>query len=151
MADSALATFHAMSMLAVIPFTILSARLGKWRQLTVMACLVMAVGATLLYFTTGPLVWCAVIMMGIVRDGYMAVLITMVTEVGGIAPELIGTAMGFILVFNKIGAMIGPPLGNHFAEVEPNRAFLIWALMAIISFITFHFVKENGTQQVPDA
>ena len=43
-----------------------------------------AAGVGSLAFVSGPLVWVAVILAGITRDGFMAVLLTSVVEIRGV-------------------------------------------------------------------
>ncbi|MBN1318877.1 MAG: MFS transporter [Anaerolineales bacterium] len=148
-ADSALATFHAMSMVSVIPITLLSDKLGKRKRLLIYCCLSTALGAGLLFFVQGSLVWGAVILTGMVRDAYYAILITMVTETEGIGPELTGTAMGIILLFSKIGGLVAPPAGNSLAEIELRLPFLLWSAMAASSFVVFHFVQDKKNNGFP--
>ena len=63
-ADSALATFHAASLLFTIPIALLSDRLGSRRQVLMVATLMIASGFGLLSVADGALVWGAVILAG---------------------------------------------------------------------------------------
>ena len=76
-ADSALASFHFASLLFTLPLTMLSDRLGKRRPLLLVAALMLTVGFGLLSIVQGILVWVAVICAGIMRDGYMATMMTL--------------------------------------------------------------------------
>ena len=84
-ADAALSSFHASSLLFAIPFALLSDRLGRRRPLLIIASLMIAAGIGALAVVDG-FEWPAVIFAGMVRDGFMAIIITVVMELLGIGP-----------------------------------------------------------------
>jgi cyanate permease len=148
-ADSALATFHLVSMLAVIPLALLSDRLGSRKRVLIMAALAIATGVGLLTVAQGILVWVAVIIAGIFRDGFMAVFMTAIIEVEGVGAAYAGTAMGLALVFLRLGSVIAPPAGNSLATIGPSLPFAFWATLAILGLFCFYFVKETGPRDQP--
>ncbi len=79
-ADGALAAFHTISMICVIPIAIWSDRIGSRKKILIPAVLMVVTGVGLLSVVTGPLVWLAVCMAGSVRDGFMAVFMTTIVE-----------------------------------------------------------------------
>lgn len=143
-ADGTLVIFHAVSMVATIPIAIISGRIGKRKVIVIFACIMTTLGLSLLYFADGPFVWIAVIMVGIMRDAYMAILITMITETKGIGASLTATAMGLVMVLPRVGSIFSPPLGNSLANINPSLPFLFWAGLAAFSIVGFVFVIENG-------
>ena len=149
-ADGALAAFHTVSMLATIPIALLSDRLGTRKKILLAAITSVSLGGVLLTFVQGSLIWPAVLMMGMVRDGFMAVIITASIETDGIGPGLAGTAMGAIMVFSNLGGLLAPALGNSLAAVSPALPFLFWAGLAEIGFLSLlRMVEQPRVPVVP--
>lgn len=142
-ADGALAAFHGISMISAIPITMLSDRIGLRKVILIIASLTTSVGVGLLSVADGTTIWIAVILAGMVRDGFMALFITMITETEGVGPELTGTAMGLVMIASRIGNLIAPPLGNSLADVDLGLPFVFWAALATVAFFGFYFVKED--------
>ncbi len=141
-ADSALASFHAMSMCAAIPFALLSDRLGKRRELLLVSAAMTGVGFALLVFASGPLVWVAVILAGLTRDGFMAIFMTQVLELKGVGVRYAGTATGFTVGCAMLGNVIAPPLGNSLEGLGLSLPFLLWAGMVLIALVGLASVRE---------
>jgi MFS family permease len=141
-ADSVAASFHLASMVLVIPIALWSDRLGSRRQVLIAAALLIITGIGLLSVVDGVLVWSAVIMAGMVRDGFMAVFFTMTIETDGIGPAYAGTATGFVLIFSGVGALLAPPLGNSLATVSPGLPFVFWAGMALAGLLGIYAAVE---------
>lgn len=133
-ADGALAAFHTISMICVVPIALLSDRLGTRKGILIPAALMMAAGIGLLSVVSGPLVWAAVLMAGLVRDGFMAVFMTAVLETKGVGPAYAGTALGLVMIFSGLGNLISPPLGNSLAASGPALPFVFWAAMVLVGF-----------------
>lgn len=142
-ADSALSLFHLVSMICVIPIALYSDRISSRKKILIPATLMVIIGFSLLSVVTGSAVWIAVIMAGFVRDGFMAVFITMILETDGIGPSYAGTAVGFVMIFGGIGNLIAPPLGNSLAITAPGLPFIFWAGMAVVGFIGIYLAKER--------
>jgi predicted MFS family arabinose efflux permease len=142
-ADGALAVFHGVSMLFTIPLVLLSARLGSRKTVLVIAILMIIAGTSLLSVVRGSFVWVAVIMAGIVRDGFMAVLITTIIQTEGVGPARAGTAVGFVLAFSGIAGMIGPPLGNGLAGFDPALPFTFWSVLAVGGLASIALVRPD--------
>ena len=115
-ADAALSSFHASSLLFAIPFALLSDRLGRRRPLLIIASLMIAAGIGALAVVDGALVWPAVIFAGMVRDGFMAIIITVVMELRGIGPRYAATATGFIMAITW--RTYFRPAGNSLAAID---------------------------------
>lgn len=141
-ADSAAASFHLASMILVIPIALWSDRLGSRRKVLIPAALMVLTGIGLLSAVDGVLVWGAVIMAGMVRDGFMAVFFTMTIETDGIGPAYAGTATGFVMIFSGVGGLLAPPVGNSLSTFSPSLPFVFWAGMALAGLLGLYAVKE---------
>jgi MFS family permease len=141
-ADSAAASFHLASMIFVIPIALGSDRIGSRRKVLIAAALMITTGIGLLSVVDGLLVWGAVVMAGMVRDGFMAVFFTMTMETDGVGPTYAGTATGFVMVWSGVGALIAPPLGNSLAAITPGLPFVFWAGMALAGLLGIYAAKE---------
>jgi cyanate permease len=145
-ADGTLAGFHGASMAFVLPLAILSDRLGRRKPILVTATFVLAIGVGLLTIAQGNLIWGLVLLVGLFRDGFMAVLVTTIIESEGIGQDYSGSAVGLAMLFSAIGNIFSPPIGNSIAEQQLNAPFLFWASMAALAFIASTFIKERKTQ-----
>jgi len=141
-ADTAMATFHGVSMVATIPMVILSDRLGSRRGIMMAGALMTSAGVALLSLSGGILVWAAVIIAGVVRDGFMGILMTLILELKEVGTKYGGTAMGIVLLFSRFGSLVSPPLGNSLAEFNLAFPFLFWAALALIGLCCLYFVRE---------
>ncbi len=148
-ADASLASFHAISLLAVFPLAMLSDRIGSRRKLLVVATLTIAGGMGLLSIVDGVVIWVAVLMAGAVRDGYMAVFMTTVTELNGVGAEYAGTALGLAMTLSRVGGLIAPPLGNSLAVYGPRVPFILWAAMALLGLAALGLMRRDKTQTEP--
>jgi len=140
-ADGALSMFHMTSMLFVLPLAQLSDRLGKRKNLLLVLGLMMASGIGWLSAARGWNVWAAVILAGMVRDGFMAVYMTSIVETEGIGPTYAGTATGFTLIFSSLGSLLAPPIGNRLAEISPGLPFVFWSALAILGMVSLASIK----------
>lgn len=133
-ADGALAAFHSISMLCVIPIALLSDKLGSRRKVLVVAGMMITAGVGLLSIAQGALIWVVVCMAGMVRDGFMAVFTTAVMEIDGIGTTYTGTAMGLVMIFAGLGSLLAPPLGNSLASYGAGFPFLFWAALTLVGY-----------------
>jgi len=143
-ADGALAALNGAGMLGAIPLSILAGRLGLRKGIIVPAFLISLISMALLPLFHGFMVWPLVLLCGFVRDGYFAVLMTMVIESRGIGTIYAGTAMGIIFSFGNLGTFIASPLGNRLAVIHPDFSFSFWAALVGISLLIFRFFQETG-------
>jgi NNP family nitrate/nitrite transporter-like MFS transporter len=141
-ADTAVAVFNAVSMVAAIPMVMLSNRLGSRKGVLIVGGVMTSAGVALLFLPGGFFVWAAVIIAGFVRDGFMAVLMTLLLEIKKVGTKYAGTAMGMVLVFSRLGSLISPPLGNSLADFDLALPFLFWAALALMGLFCLCFVKE---------
>ena len=151
-ADAALASFHAISLVSVFPLAALSDRLGSRKRFLMVATLVIAAGVGLLAVAVAGIVWVAVLMAGTVRDGFMAIFMTTVTELEGVGASHAGTAMGLTSTLSRVGGLIAPPVGNSLASYDLHLPFVFWCAMALIGLAAFSTVQEKkGAQRAGKA
>lgn len=142
-ADRALATFHGASLLFTIPIALLSGRLGSRRKVLMAATLMIASGFGLLSIADGALVWGVVILAGVVRDGFMALLMTFIIEIKEVGAAYAGTAVGLIMSISQIGSVLSPPTGNSLSIYGPGVPYLFWAGLALLGFAAFATIREG--------
>ena len=147
-ADGALASLNAAGMLGALPLSLISGRFGLRKGILIPAIALAMFSIALLPFVSDGLIWPLVIFFGLLRDGYFAILMTMIMESKGIGPRYAGTAMGMIFSIGNIGVFLAAPIGNHLAETLPAYAFLFWALLLLFSLVTLIFTgsepRTNG-------
>jgi MFS family permease len=147
-ADGALAAFHTVSMICVVPIALGSDRLGSRKKVLVAAALMIALGVGLLSIAEGAVVWMAVCLAGMVRDGFMAVFLTMIIETEGIGAAYAGTASGLVMVFSGLGNLLAPPLGNSLAATVPGLPFLFWSALAVMGLGGLYAAKERDAASI---
>jgi MFS family permease len=146
-ADGTLAAFTAVSALGAVPLALLAYKLGLKKAVLFPALLVAIVGMALLPLVDGVMVCVLVILIGVSRDGFMAILLTMSTETEGIGVVYAATAMGLAQTVLNIGSLISPPLGNSLADPANPASpfpFFVWAAFGLLALVAFIFVKETG-------
>ena len=141
-ADSTLASFHAVSMLFAIPIAVLSDRVGNRRGFLMAAALLIGIGTGLIGFAGGILISAAVLMAGISRDGFMAITMTAITEQKDIGARLAGTAIGLNMSLIGIANVFAPPVGNWLAGFGTGLPFLFWASLVCLGFTGYLFMKR---------
>jgi MFS family permease len=146
-ADGALAAFHAVSLLAVIPIALLSDQLGSRKRVLMLATLMLTVGVGLLSVVDGALVWPAVVIAGLMRDGYMAVFFTTLMEVPGVGAVYAGTASGVGSIFLRLGGVASPPLGNSLARFDPDLPFVFWAILGFVGWLVLFLLEETANHE----
>ena len=114
------------------------------------ATVMITIGVGLLSIVDGPLVWGPVIMAGLVRDGFMAISMTMIIETAGVGAAYAGTAMGLVMIFSRLGNLISPPLGISLADIDPSLPFIFWAALAAMGFFGLYFTQEGGARFAPN-
>jgi len=142
-ADGALASFHSVSMLCVIPIALWSEKLGSPKRVLIGAALMVTLGIVLLSVVDGVMVWIAVCMAGMVRDGFMAVFLTSITETEGIGPIYAGTATGLVMVFSSLGSLLAPPLGNSLAAAGAGLPFVFWAGLTVLGMAALYATQPR--------
>ncbi len=149
-ADAALAAFHTISLLGVIPIALLSDRLRTRRKILLVTAGIMALGFGLIPFVPGTLIWAAVLMAGLMRDGFMGVFMTNVVETRGVGVEYAGTAVGVVVLFANIGNFIAPPLGNSLAGINRGLPFLFWSGLTFFCLLCIYFASRSVASRNPN-
>ena len=145
-ADAALASFHLLSMLTVIPVALFSDRPGVRKKVFVAAASLITLGMVGLTFVSGGWVWLAVGVAGLMRDGFMAIFLTSVIETDGIGSLYAGSAIGVTMVLSSLGTIIAPPLGNSLAVFAPSAPFGLWAGMAMLGIVAILFSRGRSAE-----
>ncbi len=146
-ADGALSAFHTASMIFVMPIALWSDRLRSRKGLLMVLAVLVALGTGLLNIASGQWIWAAVLMAGIVRDGFMAILLTMIIEVEGIGSTYAGTATGLVMALSGIANTIAPPFGNSLADISPSAPFLLWSAWAFLGIVCLSLLRKNTVKQ----
>jgi MFS family permease len=143
LADASLASFHALSLVAVLSLAMLSDRIRSRRTLLAAATLMIISGIGLLTIADGVMIWVAILLAGSVRDGYMAVFMTTVTEVESVGAEYAGTAIGLAMTLSRVGNLVAPPLGNSLAAYGSRLPFVLWAAMALLGLAALKLLRHG--------
>ncbi len=144
-ADSTLASFHAISLVCAIPIALLSDRLGSRRGVLMMAAFLIGTGTSLLGFASGVYVSVAVLMAGMARDGFMAITMTAITEEEGVGPRFAGSAIGLSITLMGIANVLAPPTGNWLAQFGAEFPFFFWAATVFTGFTAYFFIQTPAT------
>ncbi len=142
-ADGALSAFHGISMLVTVPLTLLSDKLNSRKIVLLLTTLATAVGFSLLSIASGWGIWVSVLIAGMVRDGFMALHITMVIETEDVGSEYAGTAIGLIHTVGGLTEFASPPIGNSLAGINPRLPFGFWGALAALALFAFIPLKEK--------
>ncbi|MFP4641844.1 MAG: CynX/NimT family MFS transporter [Dehalococcoidia bacterium] len=148
-ADGALATFHAVSMMMAIPLSSLSGRFGSRKVLLVPVLIATVVGVGVLSVTTSWVVWLLVIIVGVGRDAFMATSQSVTMELDEVGAAYTGTAMGFIMTWQRFGRAGGSPAGTSLSPIGLGAPFMLWAAFAAAAFVALLFVREGGRSRAP--
>jgi cyanate permease len=148
-ADGTLAAFNGVSTLGAIPLALLADRIGLRKVVLFPVLLITVVGVALLPLVGGAMVWVLMIMMGVARDGFMGVCLTMSTETKGVGVVYAGTAVGLTQTILNLGSFAAPPLGNSLEQVNANFPFFLWAAFGLLGLLAFCFVRETGRNRRP--
>lgn len=146
-ADGALAAFHTISLLCAIPIALASDRLRSRKKVLLAASGSIILGVSLLSVVSGGWVWLAVCLAGMVRDGFMAVLMTAIIETDGVGPVYAGTAVGIVSAMGNLGSLTAPPLGNSLASLAPGLPFIFWAVLTVMGLIALLWTRDRRPDQ----
>ena len=149
-ADGALSAFHTISLICAIPIALSSDRLGSRKTILIAGTMMIATGTGLLSLVDGSAIWVMVLMAGIFRDGFMAVLMTVIIELDEVGPGYAGTAMGAVSLFSRLSGLISPPLGNSLAGIDASLPFVFWAALGFAALWGLNmFTEERRVVAVP--
>jgi cyanate permease len=143
-ADGALSMFYGVSVLMVVPISILSDRVGSRKRMLYPALLTALIGVGLVSVVKGPLVLVVLVLAATFYDGFMAIILTMTQETRGLGVGYAGMALGMVMSLSGIGAFIAPPVGNGLASISPGLPFVFWASLCVIPLLALRFVPDTG-------
>ena len=142
-ADGTVAAFHGVSMLGTIPLALLSDRFRSRKSVLIPALLVTAASVALLSAAHDQTVWLIMILSGLFRDGFMAIILSMVIEVKGVGADYAATAAALVLAISRLGNFVGPPVGNSLAVFHPGLPFVFWGALALFAPMSLYLVREQ--------
>jgi len=147
-ADSTLASFHAVSMLFTMPIVLFSDRVGSRRGVLIASALLIGIGTGLLGFTSGVLISAAVLIAGISRDGFMAITMTAIIEEKGVGARFAGSATGLNMSVIGIASFFAPPVGNWLAKFGTGLPFLFWASLVFLGFVGYFSMRLKAAMPI---
>jgi MFS family permease len=150
-ADRALALFFFMSLITVIPMSIIADRFGWRRSVLITGALFLTVGVSLLAFVHGWVILLVVAVTGCAFDTFMAILNASILEVRGVGYLYTGTALGFGTMIRSFGGTFSPPIGNSLAAIAPNLPFLFWGAAGLFAAIIFLFFFRTDREKPSSA
>jgi MFS family permease len=142
-ADGTVAAICGIGTLGSIPITLLSVRIGSKKKIIFPYLAMVIIGVALMSLINGPAIWIIILLVGVGRDGMMALCMTMSTETEGIGKEYSGAALGFMQSISRIGPFISPPLGNSLASISPGAPFLLWSAFAFVALVSSFFIRRK--------
>ncbi len=134
-ADSALAALNGAGMFLAIPLAVLSSRVKSKKTLISVLLGIALLSMALIPLFSGIMIWALVIIFGLIRDGFFAIMITMIMETEGIGVKYAGTATGIVISSGNLGTFTSSTIGNSLANINPNLAFVFWAALIGIALI----------------
>jgi MFS family permease len=150
-ADGTLATFNGLSTVAAVPTAVLSDRIGLRKAVIIPVLVITVAGVALLPLANAmasAMVWIMMVVMGICRDGSMALYNTMIMEMEGLGPAYVGTAIGLMYTISRFGSAFSPPLGNSLTGISPGLPFFFWAAVGVVAIVSLSLVRETGRRRI---
>ena len=142
-ADGALGVLNGASIFTAIPLAILAGKMRSKESLIFYLICTNFVCVSLIPFFNGLTIWILVFLFGAVRDGYVAILTTMVIETKGIGARYAGIAIGVVFSFGNLGIFLIATMGNALANINLRFAFFFWAICFGIAMLILHTIKNN--------
>jgi MFS family permease len=147
-ADSTLASFHAVSMLFAIPIALFSDRIGSRRGVLMAAAFLIGIGTGLIGFTSGFLISVAVLISGISRDAFMAITMTAIIEEKDIGARFAGTGIGLNMSVLGVANVFAPPVGNWLVGFWSGLPFLFWASLVLLGSTGYLFLRLPKAESI---
>ncbi len=148
LADQALSSFYFVSLLGVLPLSLISDRWQIKQGLMITCVAVLSVGVFSLSVTEGVLLWIGLLAAGFFFDAYMAIHQAAAQEIDGIGFAFAGTALGLISTLREVGGFVAPPLGNALAGFGLNLPFAMWGGMGLIGVVILWVGREPQAEPV---
>ena len=145
-ADLALTGFNLSSMVATIPLTLLSDRVGDRQRFLILGAFLAAATTALIPMVSGNAVFVILIIGGLMRDAFMSVFITRLMETRGVGAQYAGGALGLAMTGMRLGGALAPPGGNALAAFGASPPFLFWSLLGILPVVVFALLPDPRAQ-----
>ena len=142
-ADGALAVLNGASIVTAIPLAILAGKMRSKKSLLFYLIYTNFFCVSLIPFFNDLTIWILVFLFGAVRDGYVAILTTMVIETKGIGARYASTAIGVVFSFGNLGIFLISIMGNALANSNVRFAFIFWAICFGIAMLILHAIKNS--------
>ena len=124
-------------------FGMLADKTGKVRLLSVVAMLAMGPCACALLTTTGPIMWVAAVVMGLVGLGAPTMFLTVYPRVVG-NEEVMPVAMGLLILVQSLGQFLGTALMPLVLEAGWLAMGLCVMALGLIGALLLAFVKSDS-------
>ena len=87
----------------------------------------------------------SLILVGIGAAGSLAALTTLMMELPGMTPTLVGAAQGFVWSIGYLGAFVSPVLGGKLAgSIGLRNVMLAFLVFQFLPIISMYFLPETG-------
>jgi MFS family permease len=132
-----------LSLISSPLFGIISDRIGRRKPLMLLTLAVMGPSTFIMYNNTGPLLWVAVILIGLIGLGYIGLSIAAMIELLP-GPKYVPLGMGMMVLMQGVGqflgtyvvqALLGPDLTNWFF------AGVVIMALGMLSTVAMAFVR----------
>lgn len=121
----------------------LSDVIGSRKKLYLLALLAMGPGAVMMFASTGGLMYCGAVILGMIGLGTPAMALSSMGEVVE-KPELIGTGMGLIMTCQGVGMFLGSMIMPYFLQMTGgswSAAGWILLPLALVSVVIAALAK----------
>lgn len=148
--NSALLVGGAVTMLAFVPVTVLSTKIGRKKTILIgigLLCVSFLSGSFLR--NTSP-VWLINVVFGLSGIGWTAISINSFPMVVELATGSdVGRYTGFYYSASMAAQIVAPVLGGAFMDIRKEFLFPFATVFVVLSFITMLFVKHGDSNPVP--
>jgi sugar phosphate permease len=145
-ADSAITVFSGLNAIGVMPMVLISDKIGSRKIVVFISIVSVVLTVALIPQASTSWVWVLVIACGFLRSGSSALFNVMIFEIEGVGGTYGGTATGLANTISMVGAFLGPPLGNSFANINQGYPFYFWAGLAALALPMIFFIKNRTGQ-----
>jgi NNP family nitrate/nitrite transporter-like MFS transporter len=148
MADNALALLNGASVLGAIPLAIIAGKTKSKKKVIGIIFALDLLCLSIFPFISGFMIWVDVCLFGLIIDGYVAVLTTIVIETKGIGARYAGTAIGMVFTFGNLGIFIISSLGNSLAEINMRYSFILWAVFISVALGILPLAEKRNRRNI---
>jgi cyanate permease len=151
-ADSAMTVVLATSLIGVIPMVLLANWLKSQKGIFLFSMVCMTVSLFLMPLAGGSpkYIWPLLIISGVLRSGFPALMNTLTFEIRGVGGTYGGTAIGLASTIGMAGACFSPPLGNSLAAFNAGMPFVFWGALSALGFPAFLIFRSLAFRKEKD-